>query len=65
MRIEGTVEQWEEWAEMEFPEGGDYVVPGALQPVHIDVERDLGRYDDPNIWMCHRLRGGASPCVGP
>jgi hypothetical protein len=55
MVITGTVTEWEEWTGMRFPETGPYIVPGALQPVAIDVENDLGRYEDPNVWMWHRL----------
>jgi hypothetical protein len=51
----GTVRQWEDWTGMRFPETGLYVVPGALQPVVIDRERDRGRYEDPGIWMRHRV----------
>jgi len=40
---------------MRFPDTGDYVVPGALQPVRIDREADSGRYEDPNVWMKHGL----------
>jgi hypothetical protein len=36
-----------------LPESGPFVVPGALQPVRIDRERDEGRYEDPNVWMRH------------
>ena len=36
-----------------FPESGEYVIPGALQPVLIDRNRDAGRYEDPNVWMRH------------
>ena len=32
----GSVAEWEEWAQMAFPETGAYVVPGALVPVEID-----------------------------
>ena len=53
--ITGTVAEWEEWTSMSFPESGEYVVPGALQPVHIDRERDVGRYEDPGVWMLHRV----------
>jgi GNAT superfamily N-acetyltransferase len=53
MRVPGTVSQWEEWAEMAFPESGSYVVPGALVPVEIDRERDEGLYVEPNVWMVH------------
>jgi hypothetical protein len=49
----GTVAEWEEWAQMAFPETGAYVVPGALAPVDIDRERDEGLYVEPNVWMVH------------
>jgi GNAT superfamily N-acetyltransferase len=55
MDIPGTVAEWQEWTGMEFPESGEYVVPGALVPVTIDRERDEGRYVEPNVWMLHRL----------
>ena len=53
MVIVGTVAEWEEWTDMRFPDSGSYVVPGSLQPVVIDRERDEGRYEDPNVWMRH------------
>ncbi len=53
MVIAGTIEEWEDWTSMRFPESGDYVVPGALQPVRIDRDRNEGRYEDPNVWMRH------------
>jgi hypothetical protein len=49
--IVGTVENWERWTDMRFPDSGPYVVPGALQPVVIDQRADEGRYEDPNVWM--------------
>src|SRR2546428_644279 len=53
--ITGTVGDWERWTEMRFPDSGSYVVPGALQPVVIDRKADEGRYEDPNVWMRHRV----------
>jgi len=53
--IAGTIAQWEDWTDMRFPDSGPYVVPGALQPVVIDRERDEGRYEDPNVWMRHTV----------
>lgn len=53
MVITGTIFEWEEWTGMRFPESGAYVVPGALQPVVMDLERDLGLYEEPNVWMRH------------
>jgi GNAT superfamily N-acetyltransferase len=55
MVIAGTVREWETWTDMRFPDSGSYVVPGALQPMAVDRERDQGRYEDPNVWMRHRL----------
>jgi len=53
MVIVGSVAEWEDWTGMRLPDSGDYVVPGALQPVRIDRDRDEGRYEDPNVWMRH------------
>lgn len=53
MIITGTVAEWEEWAEMAFPQTGRYVVPAALDLVEIDVERDEGVYRETNLWMRH------------
>jgi GNAT superfamily N-acetyltransferase len=53
MVVTGTVAEWEEWAGMAFPESGRYVVPGALDQVEIDRERDLGAYEETNLWMRH------------
>lgn len=53
--VEGSVADWESWTGMAIPESGEFVVPGALVPVRIDRERDLGRLVEPNVWMRHRL----------
>ncbi|GAA0502213.1 hypothetical protein Ade02nite_37640 [Paractinoplanes deccanensis] len=53
MVIEGTVAEWESWTGMVFPVTDDYVVPDALNTVHIDVERDRGVYVEENLWVRH------------
>jgi GNAT superfamily N-acetyltransferase len=58
MVITGTISEWEEWTGMRFPESGPYVVQGALQPVVMDLERDLGVYREPNVWMRHPVGAG-------
>ena len=55
MLIRGSVGEWEEWTDMRFPESGKYIIPGALQPIDINCEKDEGRYEDPNVWMKHRI----------
>jgi GNAT superfamily N-acetyltransferase len=53
MIVTGTIAQWQDWAGLAFPETGRYVVPGALDLVEIDVERDHGAYAETNLWMRH------------
>jgi len=53
--VTDTVQRWQEWTEMVFPESGRYVVTGAFQPVTIDLRRNVGRYEEANVWMKHPL----------
>jgi GNAT superfamily N-acetyltransferase len=55
MLVEAPVARWEEWTGMLFPESGEYVVPGGLNPVQIDGQAGAGLYVEPNVWMCHGL----------
>jgi hypothetical protein len=55
MTIGGSVADWERWADMAFPESGDYVVPRAADLVHIDRAADHGVYHDPNVWILHEV----------
>ncbi|MEU4833452.1 hypothetical protein [Streptosporangium sp. NPDC023615] len=53
MTVTGTVDEWRKWASMEFPDSGSYIVPGALAPVTVDRQADVGEYVEPNVWMRH------------
>jgi hypothetical protein len=53
MRIEASVEEWEQWTAMTFPEDGDYVFPFGLSPLL--VKDDVGYYWEPNVWMQHEV----------
>jgi hypothetical protein len=55
MTVTGTVAEWEEWTGMTLPESGEYIISGALQPLVINREDNIGRCDDPNIWMRHSM----------
>lgn len=48
-----SVGDWEAWTGMRFPETGEYIVEGALAPVSIDCERDLGTHVEPGVWVVH------------
>jgi len=53
--VKGSVEEWENWTDMQFAESGEFIVEGALKPVIIDRANNLGQYEDPNVWMLHKL----------
>jgi len=53
MRITGTISEWESWTGLRFDTNSDYIVPGALVRVRIDLDNDLGTYIEPNVWMYH------------
>jgi len=55
MKISGTIASWAEWTGMKFPQSGTYIIPGALNPMGMDVEKDKGIYVEPNVWMTHQL----------
>ena len=55
MLIEESLDDWEEWTGMKFPESGDYVIPDALVPVQIDRQMNVGRYVEPNVWVHHPI----------
>jgi hypothetical protein len=55
MVIEASIEDWEAWTCLRFPESGDFVIPEALAPIQIDREMNLGRYVEPNVWAHHPI----------
>ena len=53
--IRGTRAEWEQWTEMAFPQTGKYIIPDALNPIEMNVEKDEGIYTEPNIWIVHQV----------
>jgi len=53
----GSVVEWQEWTGLTMPETGEYIVPGALNPVQVDVTRNVGVLTEPNVWMVHAVAG--------
>jgi len=53
MVIKGSVSEWESWTGLSFQSSGEYIIPGALKPVKIDIEKDFGVYVEPNVWFIH------------
>ena len=55
MTIRGARAQWEEWTRLKFLQSGKYYIPGALNPMDMDIEKDEGVYVEPNVWMVHEI----------
>lgn len=55
MRITGTVSDWKKWTKLDFLESGEYIIPGALNPVVVDIDKNIGTYIEPNVWLHHKL----------
>ncbi len=55
MTMRGTRSEWESWTGLKFPQSGPYVIPGALNPMEMDIEKDEGVYIEPNVWMVHEI----------
>jgi hypothetical protein len=55
MTIRGTRADWEEWTKLKFPQSGEYIIPGALNPMKMNVEKDEGVYIEPNVWLVHKI----------
>ncbi|HXF84160.1 MAG TPA: hypothetical protein VNK49_02125 [Anaerolineales bacterium] len=53
--IHGSRAEWEEWTGMKFPQSGLYVIPGALNPIEINIEKNEGVYIEPNVWVAHSM----------
>ena len=53
--IRGSRAEWEKWTGMKFPQSGEYIISGALNPIEVDVEKDEGIYIEPNVWIVHEI----------
>ncbi len=54
MVIPGTLDEWRAWTGLPFDTTGPIHVPGALAPVHCDVEHGVATYVEANVWIVHR-----------
>jgi hypothetical protein len=55
MTVSATLEQWQSWTGLRFPQSGHYAIPGGLAPVQADLSTGQGIYREPNLWMEHPL----------
>jgi GNAT superfamily N-acetyltransferase len=55
MVVEEPVGFWENWTKQRYERSGSYDVAGGLVPLEIDLERQRGRYEEPNVWVAYTI----------
>jgi hypothetical protein len=53
MTIQGSIKTWCRWTNRSFTQSGSFPVAGALTPITIEMEKNLGTYVEPNVWVLH------------
>jgi len=53
MVVQEPIAFWENWSKQRFEESGDYALEGAIAPVKIDLDRQTGTYEEPNVWVAY------------
>ncbi|MGI8614543.1 MAG: N-acetyltransferase [Nocardioidaceae bacterium] len=53
MTVLGSIAEWREWTGLPLEDDGPIHVSGALAPVLINHQLDLGLYVEPNVWVRH------------
>lgn len=51
LRARAPLRDFEGWYGRTFPTSGPYLLPGAIKPAVVELERDEGRYREPHLWM--------------
>lgn len=55
LTVAAPLAHWRAWTGLPFDRTAAVQVPGALVPVHCDLQHDHAVYVEPNIWVRHEL----------
>jgi len=53
MVVHEHISFWENWSSQRFEESGAYALEAAIAPVKIDLDRQTGTYEEPNVWVAY------------
>jgi len=51
MVVHEPISFWENWSKEPFETSGVYALEGALAAVEIDLDSQIGTYEEPNVWV--------------
>ena len=55
MYISGSIKEWEAWTGLTFLQSGQFIIDGALNPININIDANIGEYVEPNVWVVHEI----------
>lgn len=55
MVVDEPLSFWETWLGRRLDSSAPCVVEGALAPIQVDLDRETGRYEEPNVWVSYRI----------
>ena len=50
-RVQASLPRWREWTGLPFATDGEQLVDGALNPVRVELEKNLATYIEPGVWV--------------
>jgi len=53
MNIKGDIPYWEQLMGHKIEQSGYHIVPGALNPVYMNLEENIGEYREDNVWISY------------
>jgi hypothetical protein len=53
--VKASISKWQHWTGMEFEKSGNYTIPKALAQLQVDLEKNIGVYQEPNVWVRYSL----------
>jgi GNAT superfamily N-acetyltransferase len=56
VEILASLGKWREWTGLPLQTAGSHILPGGLVPLQIDLEKNLGIYREPNVWIRYSLK---------
>lgn len=53
--VRASLTNWRDWTGLSLEQSGREVISGALAPLEVNLEENLGLYREPNVWVKYTL----------
>lgn len=55
--VSADKQQWEQWTGLKFHSKGKYIVPGGLNTIQFEGDKEPITYTQENVWAIHTIKG--------